>query len=81
MQVGGVADADGDFSRGQQAWHQDVVDAAHHQYDARGFGAQAFKQLGQQGEFDVIGQADTEHGRAGGRVEFGGAADGGGRFA
>src|SRR5450830_581053 len=40
--------------------------------------AQAFEQLGEQGELDVVRQADAEHGGAGGRVEFGGAADGGG---
>eukprot|EP01137_Pigoraptor_chileana_P015423 Opistho-2@71322 len=74
-QVGGVADADGDFPRSQQARHQYVVDAAHHQDDARCLGAQAFEQHRQQGEFDVVGQADAEHRSAGGRVELRRTAD------
>ncbi len=77
-QVGGVAHADGNFPGGEQAWHQDVVDAAHHQHDAWRLGAQAFEQLRQQGEFNVVGQADTEHGGAGGGVELGSAAHCGG---
>ncbi len=75
-QIGGVAHADGDFAGGQQAGHQDVVDAAHYQHDAGGFGPQALEQQRQQGEFDVVRQADAEYRGAGGRVEFGGAADG-----
>ncbi|MNJ20982.1 hypothetical protein D3C77_153250 [compost metagenome] len=77
-QVVGPAHADGDFPRGQQRGHQQVVDPAHHQDDARGFGAHALEQLRQQGEFGVVRQADAKHRGAGGWIEVGSAADRGG---
>ena len=77
-QLLGVAHAHGNLAGRQQPRHQQVVGTAHHQRHTGRLGAQATQQRRQQGELDIIGKADTKHRGAGGGVEVGGAADGGG---
>ncbi len=71
-----VADAHGYLAGCQQAGHQQVVGAAHHQHHVWRFGAQAAQQRWQQGELHFVGQADAKHLAAGGRIEGRGTTDG-----
>ncbi|MNQ72295.1 hypothetical protein D3C85_869950 [compost metagenome] len=77
-QLLGVADAHRNLAGGQQVGHQQVVGPAYHQHHPGRLGAQAPEQGGQQGELDVIREADAKYRGAGCRIEVGGAADRGG---
>ncbi len=74
-QLLGVGHAHGDLPGGQQPRHHQVVGTANHQHHAWCLGAQAAEQGGEQGELDVIGEADAKHRLAGSRIEVGSAAD------
>ncbi|MNY32139.1 hypothetical protein D3C86_1663380 [compost metagenome] len=77
-QLLGVADTYRNLAGGQQVGHQQVVGPAYHQHHPGRLGAQAPEQGGQQGELDVIREADAKYRGAGCRIEVGGAADRGG---
>ena len=65
----GIAHRHGDLAGGQHAGGGQVVHPAHHQGGARCLDADTPEQRRQQGEFDVVGEADAKYPVGAGRLE------------